>query len=83
MGSLVLSLLLISLSFLGEQGLWRIFFLRKESAHMREKVVSLREENMSLRRDLARTRLDPLSTERLAREQLGFGRPYDRVYIFK
>lgn len=83
LGSLVVSLLLVSLSFLGEQGLWRIFFLRNESVHMRENVMALRQENLNLRRDLARARLDPLATERLAREQLGFGRPYDRVYIFK
>ena len=58
-------------SLVGERGLFEVW--RKKSVHQQlaGEVLSLRAENVNLKREIQELRSDPASIERIAREELG------------
>jgi len=68
---------------LGDRGFFEVW--RKKSAfrELSGQVQALREENLSLTREIQALRSDPLAIERIAREELGYSRPGEITFIFR
>ena len=70
-------------SLVGERGLFEVW--RKKSVHQQlaGEVLSLRAENVNLKREIQALRSDPASIERIAREELGYSRLGEITFVFR
>ncbi len=82
MVSLLLSLSLIGMAILGEDGFLRVQALEQELQAVQARVQALREENTLLRQEVYALKHDPYFIEKLAREELGLVRPGEIVFQF-
>jgi cell division protein FtsB len=68
--------------FYGEMGLSRYLAMRDYAKNLEQELSTLRNEHMTLQRDILRLQHDPSKIEQLAREQLGYVRKGETVYQF-
>jgi cell division protein FtsB len=80
-GGLV-ALLALVVVVLGGNGLVRVYSMKREVEAIEREIGSLREEAQALAKTAETLRSDPAAVERLAREELGYVRPGDRVLKF-
>jgi len=78
--SLCFFLVLITLAIFGDGGWLAVHRARGDVLHLQEEIARLREENKQLRQEIADLRTDPSTLERIARDELGMGRPGEVVY---
>jgi cell division protein FtsB len=71
---------LLASLFFGEMGLPRYLSMRNHVGQLEGDLSTLRNENTSLRSDIARLQHDPAKIEQLARERLGYVRKGETVY---
>ena len=76
-------LALVGRSILGDRGLFEVLRKKSSHQHLAAEVQVLRDENTSLRRQIEALRHDPLSIERIAREELGYVRPGEITFVFR
>jgi cell division protein FtsB len=67
----------------GSRGLPALLQARRQYAALAADVMRVHSENARLRREIARLRTDPDTIEELARRELGFIRPGERVVIIR
>jgi cell division protein FtsB/cell division protein DivIC len=81
---LILSSLLIlgSLTFLGEKGIFNLLRLRKEVARIKERNLKLEEENQKLKEEVKRLQSDKRYIEEIARKELGMVKEGEIIYRF-
>jgi cell division protein FtsB len=77
---LVLLALVINTLF-GDHGVIHLMAQRRKGAAIEQTIEQLREENARLTREIAALRSDPLTIERLAREELGLAAPGETVFL--
>ncbi len=66
-----------------EEGVMHVFRERSRLQELSQSVNALREENDRLRAEIKALREDPRAVERLAREDLGFSRAGEIVFILE
>lgn len=76
-------LALVARSIIGDRGLFEVW--RKQGAYekLSEEVRILREESISLNEQIRSLKTDPLTIERIAREELGYSRPGEITFILR
>jgi cell division protein FtsB len=77
---LVLLALVINTLF-GDNGVFHLLAQRRKSVALEQTIEQLREENTLLAREIAALRSDPLTVERLAREELGLTAAGETVFL--
>ena len=79
----IISLLILgSLTFFGEKGIFNLLRLRKEVARINEKNVQLEEENQKLKEEVKRLQSDKRYIEEIARKELGMVKEGEIIYRF-
>ena len=79
----VLFLLALALnSLFGERGMLHLAGQRERVSALQSEIDQLRNENQRLMTEIAALRSDPSAIERIAREELGYVRPDETVYLF-
>jgi len=63
----------------GGQSLTRVWQMKREVEGLEREIAGLRAETADLQAAMARLRSDPEAIEKLARENLGFVKPGERV----
>ena len=81
-GGTVVALLVLVALVVGGNGLLRAFTMKQEVEALEREIGALREEAQSLARKAEALRTDPAAVEKLAREELGYVRPGERVLKF-
>jgi cell division protein FtsB/cell division protein DivIC len=80
---ILISLLILgSLTFFGEKGIFSLFRLRKEVARVKEKNLRLEEENQKLKEEVKRLQSDKRYLEEIARKELGMVKEGEILYRF-
>jgi len=79
---LFLALFFIFFTIFGQNGLFQIGDLKKARFDLTEEVLTLREENSALRKEIKGLKEDPFFIEKVAREELNLVRPNEIVYYF-
>ena len=72
---------LVLLSLMDSGGFRRRRALQRDLADLEERNRALREKNQSLIEEIELLRSDPRAVERAAREELGFVRPGEVVFV--
>jgi len=67
----------------GDRGLLHLIDQRHRAEALAREIDLLQEENARLGQDIAALRSDPRAIERLAREELGFARPGETVFLVR
>ena len=70
-------------SLFGDRGILHLMAQRERAAVLAHELESLREENERLAGDIQALRSDPAAIERIAREELGFARPGETVFLIR
>ena len=78
--SLCFFVVLIALAIFGDGGWLAVHRARRDVLHLQEEIVRLGEGNKQLRQEITDLRTDPSTLERIARDELGMGRPGEVVY---
>jgi cell division protein FtsB len=68
-------------SYMSESGLKRIESLDTQYQNLQEELKLLQQENASLRTTIQTLKDNPQALEEVAREQLGYIKPGEKVYI--
>jgi len=80
--ALVTTVLVID-AVVGEKGLLEIFRARRQHAELEQALATAKANNSQLRAETRRLREDPKAIEELARRELGFIRPGEKLFIIK
>ena len=80
-GAASASFAIAGVSFVSEGGFRKSFRLMREVESVRRSNGELREEIRGLRYELKALTTDPATRERVAREELGFVRPGELVFV--
>jgi cell division protein FtsB len=80
-GSVVVTLAVTFLVY-GGSGLVRVWQMQKEVEALEREIVTLRAEMQEMARSVDALRSDPAALEKLAREELGYVRPGEKVLKF-
>ena len=83
LGSILALIALVVGSLFGDRGLLYLFAQQERTVALRREIVELRGQNGRLAEEIKALRTDPEAIERLAREQLGFARPGETVFLIK
>ena len=67
----------------GARGLPAVLQARREHQAVSTELQRIRRENAALRREVQRLRTDPAAIEELARRELGFISPGEKVFIIR
>jgi cell division protein FtsB len=70
-------------SVFGDRGILNLLARRRQVETLRDEIDSLRKENARLSSEIAALRSDPRAIERIAREELGFSRPDETVFLVR
>ena len=70
-------------SLFGDRGILHLMAQRERAEVLARELASLRDENERLAADIAALRTDPAAIERIAREELGFARPGETVFLIR
>jgi cell division protein FtsB/cell division protein DivIC len=80
---ILISLIVLgSLAFLGEKGIFNLLHLRKEVARIKEKNLQLEGENQRLKEEIKRLQSDKRYIEEIARKELGMVKEGEIIYQF-
>jgi cell division protein FtsB/cell division protein DivIC len=79
---LISFLILGSLTFFGEKGIFNLLRLRKEVVRIKEKNSQLEEENQKLKEEIKRLQSDRRYIEEIARKELGMVKEGEIIYQF-
>jgi cell division protein FtsB/cell division protein DivIC len=79
---LIFLLVLGSLTFFGEKGIFNLLRLRKEVVRIKEKNLRLEEENQRLKEEVMRLQSDKRYIEEIARKELGMVKEGEIIYQF-
>src|SRR4030042_1820911 len=80
---ILISLLILgSLTFFGEKGIFNLLRLRKEVVRIKEKNLRLEEENQKLKEEVKRLQSDKRYIEEIARKELGMVKEGEIIYRF-
>ena len=80
---ILISLLILgSLTFFGEKGIFNLLRLRKEVVRIKEKNLRLEEENQKLKEEVKRLQNDKRYIEEIARKELGMVKEGEIIYRF-
>jgi cell division protein FtsB len=79
---LVGSVLLID-AFVGDKGLLAMMDARERHRLLEASLAEARAENARLREEARRLREDPAAIEEIARRELGFMRPGEKLFILR
>ena len=80
---ILISLLILgSLTFFGEKGIFNLLHLRKEVARIKERNLKLEEENQKLKEEVKRLQSDKRYIEEIARKELGMVKEGEIIYRF-
>jgi cell division protein FtsB/cell division protein DivIC len=80
---IIISLLILgSLTFFGEKGIFNLLRLRKEVARIKERNLKLEEENQKLKEEVKRLQSDKRYIEEVARKELGMVKEGEIIYRF-
>ena len=80
---IVISLLILgSLTFFGEKGIFNLLRLRKEVVRIKEKNSQLEGENQRLKEEIKRLQSDRRYIEEIARKELGMVKEGEIIYRF-
>lgn len=79
---LISVILLGSLTFLGEKGIFNLLHLRKEVTRIKERNLQLEEENQKLKEEVKRLQSDRRYIEEVARRELGMVKEGEIIYRF-
>jgi len=77
-----LGLLAVAMIAYGSTGLLRVWQMKQEVQALEREIRTLRGETQELARTVDRLRHDPETMEKIAREELGFVRPGEKVLKF-
>jgi cell division protein FtsB len=80
--ALITSVLVVD-ALVGEKGLTEIVRARREHAALERALADARADNARLRSEARRLREDPQAIEDLARRELGFIKPGEKLFIIK
>ncbi|MBP1697114.1 MAG: divIC [Deltaproteobacteria bacterium] len=81
---IVISLLILgSLTFFGEKGIFNLLRLRKEVVRIKEKNSQLEGENQRLKEEIKRLQSDRRYIEEIARKELGMVKEGEIIYQFE
>jgi cell division protein FtsB len=80
-GSVIVTLAVAFVVY-GGSGLVRVWQMQKEVEALEREIVTLRAEMQEMARTVDSLRSDPAALEKLAREELGFVRPGEKVLKF-
>lgn len=80
---LVVGIVLIVDSLVGEKGLLAMLQVREQHAALEQSLADVRADNARLREEARRLREDPDAIEDLARGELGMIRPGEKLFIVK
>ena len=81
---IIISLLILgSLTFFGEKGIFNLLRLRKEVVRIKEKNLRLEEENQKLKEEVKRLQSDKRYIEEIARKELGMVKEGEIIYQFE
>ncbi|HUX08904.1 MAG TPA: septum formation initiator family protein [Acidobacteriota bacterium] len=69
-------------AFFSESGIIKIWELEREHLQLSSEVKKLERDNAELEALIEALRSDPEEIERVAREELGFARPGEEVFLF-
>ena len=78
----VLAILLAGLVVLLFTGRARLSDLRREQAQIERRIVSLQDDNRRTRQEMERLRGDPRHLEQAIRDEMGFVRDGELVFVF-
>lgn len=79
----VISLLILgSLTFFGEKGIFNLLRLRKEVVRIKEKNSQLEGENQRLKEEIKKLQSDRRYIEEIARKELGMVKEGEIIYRF-
>jgi cell division protein FtsB len=79
---LITSVLMVD-ALVGEKGLIEIVRARREHASLEQALADARTSNARLRSEARRLREDPQAIEDVARRELGFIKPGEKLFIVK
>jgi cell division protein FtsB/cell division protein DivIC len=79
---IIFLLILGSLTFFGEKGIFNLLRLRKEVARIKERNLKLEEENQKLKEEVKRLQSDKRYIEEVARKELGMVKEGEIIYRF-
>ena len=77
----LLTAILIANALVGERGLPATLHIRREHRELEAAIAALRATNERLRLEAERLRNDPAAIEEIARRELGYVRPGERLFI--
>ncbi len=80
--ALITCVLLVD-ALVGEKGFIEILRARREHAALEQSLASARAENAKLQAEARRLRSDPRAIEEVARRELGFIKPGEKLFIVK
>lgn len=78
----VLGVYLLGSFILGEMGLVKYYRMKAQYSALVEDIVSLKQDNIRLLREVRSLRSDPAYIERIGRDMLGLARPGEIVYYY-
>jgi cell division protein FtsB len=70
-------------SLFGDRGILHLMAQRERAAVLARELDALRDENERLAADIAALRADPAAIERIAREELGYAKPGETVFLIR
>jgi len=80
---LLVAAVIVTDAIVGDQGLLAMLRARRQYDQLAADIVRQRTENARLREDARRLNEDPSAVEEIARRELGFIRPGEKVFILK
>jgi cell division protein FtsB len=83
LGTVIALIALCVGSVFGDRGILNLVEKRRRVSELRSEIDSLRAENARLGSEISALRTSPQAIERLAREQLGFARPDETVFLIR
>ena len=83
LASIIALVALIVGALFGDRGLLHLIDQRQRAEALAREVEELQAENAQLVTEIAALRTDPRAIERLAREELGFARPGETVFLVR
>jgi cell division protein FtsB len=83
LASIIALVALIVGALFGDRGLLHLIDQRHRAEALAGEVEELEAENAHLVTEIAALRTDPRAIERLAREELGFARPGETVFLVR
>ena len=79
----ILVIALVVGSLFGDRGILQLVSQRERAEALARELEEMREENRRLAQEIRALQTDPRAIEKLAREELGFARPGEKVFVIR